>query len=263
MTHSVLSVRRNDTHPNTNRSRWASLRGSRQDAPRTVAAEVEVAAEEVAAAEEVPETTGMAYLRTRRLFDQAVALVLLIVCAPLLIAMIVAVRLTSRGAAIYTQRRVGWNGRIFTIYKVRSMCMDAEAGRGAVWCKPGDARVTSVGRFLRFTHLDELPQLVNILVGDMALIGPRPERPEIVEQLERQIPHYRERLNVLPGVTGLAQVTLPPDTNLDSVRRKTILDRQYVTVASFGLDLHILLCTVMMAFGLQRRLDAQLWEAFA
>ena len=108
-----------------------------------------------------------------------------------------------------------------------------------------------------------MPQLVNILVGDMALIGPRPERPEIVEQLERQIPHYRERLNVLPGVTGLAQVTLPPDTNLDSVRRKTILDRQYVTVASLGLDLHILLCTVMMAFGLQRRLDAQLWEAFA
>lgn len=209
------------------------------------------------------EPSSLKYLELRKLADQTVALLLLIACAPLLAILILAVRLTSQGPALYTQRRVGFRGRIFTIYKLRSMRTDAERGLGAVWCKPGDSRVTPVGRLLRWSHLDELPQLLNILRGDMALIGPRPERPEIVEKLQRQIPHYRERLEVLPGVSGLAQVTLPPDTDLVSVCRKTILDRQYIRTASLALDLHILFCTVMMVFGLQRRLDARIWEAFA
>jgi lipopolysaccharide/colanic/teichoic acid biosynthesis glycosyltransferase len=203
------------------------------------------------------------YLQLRRTFDQLTALALLLACSPLLLALILIVRLTSQGPAIYTQRRVGLNGRVFTVYKFRSMRVDAEQGTGAVWSQPGDPRVTPVGRFLRWSHLDELPQLVNILRGEMALIGPRPERPEIVEALQREIPGYCDRLAVLPGVTGLAQVTLPPDADLGSVHRKTIMDRQYIRTASLALDLHILFCTVMMAFGLQRRLDARVWQAFA
>ncbi len=203
------------------------------------------------------------YLLRRRSLDQIVALLLLVACSPLLLTLILLVRLTSKGAAVYTQRRVGLNGRVFTLYKFRSMCVDAEKGTGAVWSQPGDPRVTPIGCFLRWSHLDELPQLVNILRGEMALIGPRPERPEIVETLRREIPGYVDRLSVLPGVTGLAQVTLPPDSNLSSVRRKTILDRQYVQTASAALDLHILFCTLMLAFGLQRRMDSQVWLAFA
>lgn len=202
------------------------------------------------------------YLRYRRALDIAVAGILLALCAPLLAALIAAIRLTSRGGAIYSQRRVGLNGQVFTIYKLRSMRLDAERTTGAVWSLPGDPRITMVGRFLRWTHFDELPQLVNILRGDMALIGPRPERPEIVADLAQRIPHYLDRLKVLPGVTGLAQVSLPPDTDLQSVRRKTALDRRYAEAVGLGLDLHILFCTFMMLFGLQRRVDASAWQSF-
>ena len=203
------------------------------------------------------------YLKTRRVIDQLVAASLFLIGSPLLIAIYLAVRLTSRGPALYTQKRTGLYGKVFTVYKFRSMTVDAEKGTGAVWSQPGDPRVTPVGRFLRWTHLDELPQLYNILKGEMSLIGPRPERPEIVEVLERQIPGYSQRLNVLPGVTGLAQVSLPPDADLNSVRRKTILDCRYMRTASLSLDLHILFCTVMLAFGLQRRVDARQWQEFS
>lgn len=202
------------------------------------------------------------YLRVRRTIDATVATALLIACAPLLAVLIVLIRVTSPGPAIYSQRRVGLGGRVFTIFKLRSMRLDAEAGTGAVWSLPGDPRVTLIGRFLRWSHFDELPQLVNILRGDMALIGPRPERPEIVADLAEKIPGYLERLDVLPGVTGLAQVSLPPDTDLQSVRRKTILDRRYAESVGPMLDLHILFCTAMMLFGLQRRVPAETWQAF-
>ncbi|MCL4201654.1 MAG: sugar transferase [Pirellulaceae bacterium] len=228
----------------------------------------EVLAEPLPVQESVSDATIAApelppYLRMRRSFDQVVALLLLIVCSPLLLALILLVRLTSKGRAIYTQERVGLHGRVFTVYKFRSMQIDAEKGTGAVWSQPGDPRVTPVGRLLRWSHLDELPQLVNILRGEMALIGPRPERPELVEVLERKIPEYRTRLQVLPGVTGLAQVSLPPDSDLDSVRRKTVMDIRYIQDASLALDIHILFCTVMLLFGLQRRIDVRVWQAFA
>lgn len=203
------------------------------------------------------------YLQLRSYFDRLFALLLLAIGSPLLLVLYLSVRLTSRGPVIYTQRRVGLNGRVFTLYKFRSMAVDAEQGTGAVWSQPGDPRVTQVGRFLRWSHLDELPQLLNILYGDMALIGPRPERPEIVEVLKQKVPGYGERLAVLPGVTGLAQVTLPPDSDLAGVRRKTTLDRQYIETASFKLDLHILFCTLMLVFNVQRRIDAQLWQSLA
>jgi lipopolysaccharide/colanic/teichoic acid biosynthesis glycosyltransferase len=206
---------------------------------------------------------GLRYLRKRTLADQLVALLLLVACSPMLIVLYLMVRLSSPGPAIYTQKRVGLGGRVFTVFKFRSMTVNAERGTGAVWSQPGDPRVTPIGRFLRWSHLDELPQLVNIVRGEMVLIGPRPERPEIVEVLQRQIPHYRDRLMVVPGVTGLAQVSLPPDSDQSSVERKTIMDRQYIETASLGLDIHILFCTVMMVFGLQRRMDARTWQAFA
>lgn len=203
------------------------------------------------------------YLRMRRAIDILVAGGLLVALGPLLAALIAAIRLTSRGGAIYRQQRVGFQGRVFTIYKLRSMRLDAERETGAVWSQPGDPRVTLLGRFLRWSHFDELPQLYNILRGDMALIGPRPERPEIVADLGERIPNYLDRLKVLPGVTGLAQVSLPPDSDLQSVRRKTALDRRYVETVSAALDVHILFCTVMLLFGLQRKVDARTWQTFA
>src|SRR5262249_23650737 len=119
-----------------------------------------------------------------------------------------------------------------------------ESQTGPCWATPNDPRVTSVGRFLRRTHMDELPQLWNVLRGEMSLVGPRPERPEFVAEFKKIIPHYEERLRVRPGMTGLAQVQLPPDSDLDSVRRKLLYDTYYTHHLSFGLDVQIVLGTV-------------------
>jgi lipopolysaccharide/colanic/teichoic acid biosynthesis glycosyltransferase len=182
--------------------------------------------------------------------DRLVALVLLTVSAPVILLAAVAIKLTSRGPVLYAQTRVGRGGRPFTIYKLRSMTHDCEQQSGARWCTAGDPRVTAVGRFLRATHIDELPQLWNILRGDMSLVGPRPERPEFVPQLEKAIPRYRERLRVRPGLTGLAQVQLPADTDLESVRRKLACDLYYVERRGFWLDLRILLSTPFHVLGI-------------
>src|SRR5262249_8636864 len=188
--------------------------------------------------------------------DLTVARVLLILAAPVMLAAMVMVRLTSRGPAIYTQTRLGLNGRPFTIYKIRTMYLDSERLTGPRWSTAGDRRVTWIGRILRWTHLDELPQLLNVLRGEMSLVGPRPERPEIVEDLEPLVPCYRERLDVLPGVTGLAQVRLPPDTAAEEVWRKLACDLYYIRHASLWLDLRLILATAMGAllipFGVAR-----------
>src|SRR5207253_4196733 len=139
----------------------------------------------------------------------------------------------------YSQIRLGRGGKPFAIYKIRTMTHNCEKVSGAQWSTPGDARITPVGRFLRKTHLDELPQLWNVLRADMSLVGPRPERPEFVPKLEHALPRYRDRLAVRPGVSGLAQVQLPPDTDLASVRRKLAHDLFYVERMSFWLDLRI------------------------
>jgi hypothetical protein len=125
------------------------------------------------------------------------------------------------------------------------MVQDAEKNSGATWSKPGDSRITPVGKWLRNTHLDELPQLWNILTGHMSLIGPRPERPEIIPELERRYPHYCQRLGVKPGVTGLAQMLLPADTDISGVRKKLAYDLYYVENISPTLDLRISLSTAM------------------
>jgi lipopolysaccharide/colanic/teichoic acid biosynthesis glycosyltransferase len=182
--------------------------------------------------------------------DFILALILLILTGPLILLGILLIKLTSRGPAIYTQTRLGVNGKPFTIYKLRTMTADCESLTGAQWCKPGDTRVTRVGRWLRKTHIDELPQLWNVLKGDMSLIGPRPERPEFVPILEQAIPLYRERLLVRPGITGFAQIQLPPDTDIESVQIKLAYDLHYVNGLGFWLDLAIYLGTFGKLIGL-------------
>ncbi len=193
------------------------------------------------------------YGACKRAGDVLCAAVLLVLAAPLLLVSMLLIKLTSRGPVLYTQTRVGRGGRPFTIYKLRSMVHQCERLTGVRWAVPGDPRVTPVGRFLRKTHLDELPQLWNVLRGDMSLVGPRPERPEFVPQLEQAIPHYRQRLAVRPGVTGLAQVQLPPDTDLESVRVKLAYDLYYARHAGLWLDLRIGLATGLKMVGVPFR----------
>jgi len=177
------------------------------------------------------------------------ALGLLILSSPLLLFAALLVKLTSRGPVIYCQTRLGRNGRPYRIFKIRTMIHNCERKSGPRWAVPDDPRITPVGRFLRRTHLDELPQLWNVLRGEMSLVGPRPERPEFAAPLAELIPLYRERLLVRPGVTGLAQVQLPADTDLDSVRRKLAYDLYYIRQAGLWLDVQIWLSTVFHLFG--------------
>lgn len=141
-----------------------------------------------------------------QIFESFMALSLLVVASPVILAAIALIKATSRGPAVYRQERVGKNGKAFTIYKLRTMGCDAEKSTGPVLSWKADPRVTPVGNFLRATHLDELPQLWNVVLGEMALVGPRPERPFFVNQFRREIPNYRLREQVKPGITGLAQV---------------------------------------------------------
>ena len=168
---------------------------------------------------------------------------LLIATSPLILFGALLVKLTSRGPAFYTQTRLGRHGKLFTIYKLRTMSHNCEKASGVRWSTKGDPRVTGVGRFLRATKIDELPQFWNVIMGDMSLIGPRPERPEFLPQLEEALPFYRCRLMVRPGLTGLAQVQLPPDSDLASVRRKLAHDLHYVRDHEFFMDLQILVAT--------------------
>lgn len=199
-----------------------------------------------------------AYLRLKHGFDAAAALSLLVLTAPLILLAAALVKLTSRGPAFYTQRRVGRNGRPYTIFKIRTMLHNCERLTGPRWATKRDPRTIPVGRFLRWTHVDELPQLWNVLRGDMSIVGPRPERPEFVAQLERGIPYYCDRLQVRPGLTGLSQVQLPADSGVQSVRRKAAYDLYYVRELNFWLDLKILLSTVFylagVPFAVPRRL---------
>lgn len=190
-----------------------------------------------------------AYVAWKPWLDRPIAAVLFIPSIFVIAVLIVLVRLTSPGPAIFRQQRVGRGGRLYTMYKIRTMRQDAEAATGAVWAQQGDPRVTPVGRVLRKLHLDEFPQLINVLKGDMSLIGPRPERPEFTQQLAVKLPGYLDRLMVLPGITGLAQINLPPDTDLESVRRKLRLDLRYIEEANFWLDLRMALCTATRIIG--------------
>jgi lipopolysaccharide/colanic/teichoic acid biosynthesis glycosyltransferase len=194
------------------------------------------------------------YLPVKHALDFVLALGLLVVAAPILAVLWVVIRVSSRGPAVYSQVRLGLHGRPFTLYKLRSMVHNCESASGPQWSTPGDARITPLGWFLRKTHLDELPQLWNILRGEMSLIGPRPERPEFIPALERSVPLYRQRLSVRPGVTGLAQVQVPADTCIETVRNKVAYDLFYITGPGLWLDLRILIATAFKAIGGSHRI---------
>lgn len=183
------------------------------------------------------------HLPIKAIFDFIAAVVLLILTGPATLLAAILVKMTSPGPAFYSQVRVGLNGRHFTLYKLRTMVNNAEAASGAVWCSGNDLRITPLGMVLRSTHIDEFPQLLNVICGQMSLIGPRPERPEFTDRLDWEIPHYRERLRIRPGITGLAQLRLPPDTNLESVRRKLICDLYYIQNMNPWLDFQLIVAT--------------------
>jgi lipopolysaccharide/colanic/teichoic acid biosynthesis glycosyltransferase len=193
------------------------------------------------------------YFRWKAAADRAAAALLLLPGLPIIGLLVLLVRLTSRGPGIYRQARLGLAGRRFMMYKIRTMRHQAEAGCGAVWAQAGDPRITPLGHFLRKFHLDELPQLFNVLKGEMSLVGPRPERPEFVHVLAESVPGYLDRLAVRPGVTGLAQINLPPDSDLDSVHRKLVLDCEYIRRAGPWLDARLFFCTLLRLFKVPER----------
>src|SRR6266404_2254953 len=182
-------------------------------------------------------------LRLKRLLDIAVSGILLIVCIPIMLTIAIAVRLESRGPALFRQTRTGLNGREFDILKFRSMVVDAEKA-GPQWTSAHDPRVTKVGRILRVLRLDELPQLINVIKGEMSFIGPRPERPVFIRELEKQIPFYDLRQLVRPGITGWAQVMYTYGASMDDALEKLQYDLYYIKNYSLLLDFAILLRTL-------------------
>jgi len=189
------------------------------------------------------------YRRVRRLLDVAASLIGIALASPLMVLTAIAVRLESPGPILYLQERVGLHGRTFRILKFRSMRFDAESN-GPVWADENDPRVTRVGRIIRKLRIDETPQFFNILRGEMSLIGPRPERPTFVEQLEERIPYYSERHLVKPGLTGWAQVCYPYGASFDDAREKHQYDLYYIKNQSPLLDAIILLETArVVLFG--------------
>jgi lipopolysaccharide/colanic/teichoic acid biosynthesis glycosyltransferase len=199
--------------------------------------------------------------RLRRALNVVVAALGLIVAAPVMLLVSLLIKLDSRGPVIYRQRRVGLDrrggraapaecrrssdmgGRLFTMYKFRTMSA-APADAKERWATKNDKRVTRVGRFLRATRLDELPQLVNVLKGDMNIVGPRPEQPTIFQELRSELGGYHERQKVLPGITGWAQVNLGYDTSIEDVKRKVELDLEYIERRSPSKDLEIMAKTM-------------------
>jgi lipopolysaccharide/colanic/teichoic acid biosynthesis glycosyltransferase len=183
------------------------------------------------------------YLRWKPRLDRIAAIPLAVALAPVIAVLWLLVKTTSKGPGFYSQYRLGRHGVPFRIVKLRTMKLDAEAGVGAVWSIDGDPRATKLGRFLRRSHLDELPQIFNVIRGEMCFVGPRPERPEIAEQLAKRIPRYLDRLVATPGVSGMAQLHLASDKTLDCVFKKLGFDFTYIERASWRLDLIVCLAT--------------------
>jgi lipopolysaccharide/colanic/teichoic acid biosynthesis glycosyltransferase len=186
------------------------------------------------------------YENLKRLFDIAGALAVLSIASPVMIFVTFLVRLTSPGPSIYSQKRVTKGGLVFTLYKFRSMRTDSEVATGAVFASEKDPRVTPIGRFIRKTRIDELPQLFNVLFGDMSLIGPRPERPEFAEDLAKKLPGFNRRLDVRAGLTGLAQVSVGYASSVEEYKKKLHMDLLYIENMSFFLDFKIALKTVVI-----------------
>jgi exopolysaccharide biosynthesis polyprenyl glycosylphosphotransferase len=181
----------------------------------------------------------------KRVVDIVLSLSALLILAPFLTLVALLIRIDSKGPIFYEQKRSGFRGKDFILYKFRSMISDAEKHTGPVWAEKNDQRITRLGRILRPLRIDELPQLLNVLRGDMSFVGPRPERPAFVEQLREVIPLYTLRLTVHPGITGLAQVQHAYDVSVEHVKRKLEYDLRYINNMSLRLDLKIFLKTVL------------------
>jgi lipopolysaccharide/colanic/teichoic acid biosynthesis glycosyltransferase len=189
------------------------------------------------------------YFETKYRVERLLGISLLLPALPLIALCWCAVKITSRGPGIYRQTRVGHRGETFQVLKLRTMRVDAEAN-GPQWSAKGDSRITGLGKVFRKLHLDELPQLFNVARGEMVLVGPRPERPEFVQLLSEVIPGYQRRLIVKPGITGVAQINLPPDTDLRSVERKQILDLYHIDNAGLWMDERMIVLTAFRVLAI-------------
>jgi sugar transferase (PEP-CTERM system associated) len=186
------------------------------------------------------------------IYSGIIAIVAFLVLLPLMLVVALLVRVSSKGPVLYRQKRVGENGEVFTLYKFRSMYVDAEARTGAVWASKNDPRITAVGRWLRSLRIDELPQLINVLKGEMSIVGPRPERPEFVRVLNERIPYYRQRHAVKPGITGWAQINHKYADTLEDTITKLEYDLYYIKNISPSLDAYIIfhtLKTILLSRG--------------
>ncbi len=183
------------------------------------------------------------YAIIKRVFDSAAVVLGVVILSPLLMGVALLVKVTSKGPVLYSQTRVGKNGKLFKMFKFRTMRVNAEQVTGPVWAAKNDSRLTPIGGFLRKTHVDEIPQLLNILKGEMSLIGPRPERPVFVERFKEEIPDYEKRLSVKPGITGLAQVWHRYDETIEDVKKKLKYDILYVKKMCLWADFNIVLRT--------------------
>lgn len=210
-------------------------------APTAATSATEAASPQCTAA---PGVKLASYFRVKAAVDRMITVILAVPAMPLMLLVTLAILLLDGRPVLYRQVRVGKQGKAFWIWKFRTMRTNAEAETGAVWSSQCDPRVTSLGRWLRRSHLDELPQFFNILAGDMNLIGPRPERPEFAEQLARELPNYDKRTAIRPGITGLAQLRLGYDQSVADVRKKLKLDLHYIHTATFSKDLGLLIRTV-------------------
>lgn len=186
---------------------------------------------------------GWAYRALKRLFDLAASIILVVVASPLLLAVPILIRLEGGGPVFYRQERVGLNGRPFMLTKFRSMRTDAEQN-GPQWAQANDDRVTRIGRIIRKTRIDEIPQIINVLRGDMSFIGPRPERPVFVQELAEKIPYFSERHRVKPGISGWAQLHYPYGASIEDAKQKFQYDLYYIKNYSIFLDLLVLIQTV-------------------
>jgi len=188
--------------------------------------------------------------KLKRLLDIVVSLLILLVTLPVIIIAAIAIKLDSKGPVFFRQTRSGMNGDVFRIFKFRSMYKDAEKHTGPVWSSKDDPRVTWVGKFIRKARIDEIPQMYNVLKGEMSIVGPRPERPFFVEKLSEEIPYYKRRLKVRPGITGWAQVKHKYDESIEDVKIKLRYDLFYIENMSLRMDFKILFRTFFVViFG--------------
>ncbi|MCX5666170.1 MAG: exopolysaccharide biosynthesis polyprenyl glycosylphosphotransferase [Candidatus Omnitrophica bacterium] len=187
------------------------------------------------------------FREVKKAFDLTIAGIGIVMAAPAIFFTAIVIKIVSPGPVFFKQERVGWGGRPFYIYKLRTMRLDAEKSTGPVWAQEDDPRLIRFGRLIRKAHIDELPQLFNVLKGDMSIVGPRPERPVFVEKLSKEISDYHKRVNVKPGITGLAQVWHKYDETITDVRKKVKYDLLYIKEMCLMVDLRILLRTVIVS----------------